>query len=191
MKLIVGLGNPGREYQGTRHNVGFEAIDRLARKHGIQVRSRRNRALVGEGEIQGERVVLAKPQTFMNLSGEAVSGLARRYRVDPSEIIVITDDVNLPLARLRIRQRGSAGGHKGLASIIRSLGTEDFARIRIGVGSPTGQDMVDYVLGKFGREEREAARAAVERAAEAVELILREGIESAMNVFNAPSSSGP
>ena len=188
MKLIVGLGNPGREYQGTRHNVGFMVLDVLARRHGIHIRSRRNRASVGEGIIAGEKVTLAKPLTFMNLSGEAVSGLVRRYRVKPTDIIMICDDVNLPLGRLRIRAGGSAGGHKGLASVIRSLGTDDFLRIRVGIGSPE-RDMVDYVLSRFGRAERGVVREAVERAADALEVCLADGIEPAMNSFNpAPAS---
>ncbi len=188
MKLIVGLGNPGRKYQGTRHNVGFVTIRILARRHHIHVRSRRNKALVGEGVIAGEKVVLAKPLTFMNLSGQAVGGLLRRYRLEPSDLIVISDDVNLPLGRLRVRARGSAGGHKGLSSIIHSLGTEDFARIRIGIGSP-GFGMVDYVLSRFGRAEREVAREATSRTADAVEAVLAAGIEQAMNRFNAPAAA--
>ena len=188
MKLIVGLGNPGREYQGTRHNVGFAAIDVLARRHGIHVRSRRNKALVGEGVIGGSEVVLAKPLTFMNLSGQAVGGLVRRYRLDFSDITVICDDVNLPLGRLRVRAGGSAGGHKGLRSIIHSLGAEEFARIRIGIGSPAG-DMVDHVLSRFRKVERRIASEAVGKAADAAEAILTAGIEQAMNQFNAPAAS--
>lgn len=188
MKLIVGLGNPGREYQGTRHNVGFAAIDILARRHGIHVRSRRNKALVGEGVIGGKEVVLAKPLTFMNLSGQAVGGLVRRYNLDFSDIIIICDDVNLPLGRLRIRAWGSAGGHKGLRSIIHSLGTEEFARIRIGIGSPEGE-MVDYVLSRFRREERRIVSEVVKGAVDAIEAILTAGVERAMNRFNMSSTS--
>jgi len=185
VKLIVGLGNPGREYRGTRHSIGFAATDILARRHGIHVRSRRNKALVGEGMIAGEKVILAKPLTFMNLSGTAVAGLLRRCRLDFSDIVVISDDVNLPLGRLRIRAGGSSGGHKGLDSIIHNLGTTDFARVRIGIGSSRG-DIVDYVLSRFHRSERETAREATRRAADAVEAILAAGIEEAMNRFNAP-----
>lgn len=186
VKLIVGLGNPGKDYQGTRHNVGFEVIDALARRHGIHVRRRQNKALVGEGNIGGEHVILAKPLTFMNLSGEAVAGLVRRYRLNASELIVVTDDVNLPLGRLRIRVRGSSGGHKGLRSIIHSLASEDFPRIRIGIGSSEQIDMVNYVLSRFNRSERRTIKEAVEKAADAVEVILSEGLEQAMNRFNAP-----
>ena len=189
MKLIVGLGNPGRDYRGTRHNVGFAAVDVLARRHGIHVRSRRNKALVGEGVIAREEVVLAKPQTFVNLSGQAVGGILRRYRLDCSDIIVICDDANLPLGRLRIRAKGSAGGHKGLKSIIHSLGTEDFARIRIGIGSSKG-DMVDHVLSRFRRSERGLVREAIERAGDAVEVILAAGIDEAMNRFNVSVAAG-
>jgi len=185
--LIVGLGNPGREYERTRHNVGYMAVDILAKRHHIFVKARRNKARIGEGVIAGERVILAKPLTFMNLSGEAVSGLIRRYRLNLEDVIVITDDVNLPVGRLRIRASGSAGGHKGLKSIIHSLGSEDFARVRIGIGAPD-RGMVDYVLSKFTREERPIIKQAVNRAADAVEAILTSGIEQAMNEFNAPQT---
>jgi len=185
VKLIVGLGNPGREYQGTKHNVGFAAIDILARRHGIHVRSRRNKALVGEGSIGGVPVILAKPRTFMNLSGQALGGLVRRCRLDLSDIVVICDDVNLPVGRLRVKAGGSAGGHKGLRSIIHSLGTQEFARIRIGIGPPSG-DMVDYVLSRFRKAERRIVSEVVGRAADAAETILTTGIEQAMNRFNAP-----
>ena len=185
MKLVVGLGNPGREYQGTRHNVGFAAIDLLARRHGIHVKSRRNKALVGEGSIGGVPVILAKPRTFMNLSGQALGGLIRRCRLNFSDVVVICDDANLPLGRLRVRAGGSAGGHKGLGSIIHSLGTQEFARIRIGIGSPSG-DMIDYVLSRFRKEERRTVSEVVGRAADAAEAILAAGVEQAMNQFNAP-----
>jgi PTH1 family peptidyl-tRNA hydrolase len=189
LRLIVGLGNPGRKYQGTRHNVGFMVIDALARRHGIHVRARRSKALVGEGAVAGEQVILAKPLTFMNLSGEAVGGLVRRYRLAASDLVVVCDDVNLPLGRLRVRAKGSAGGHKGLKSIIRALGTEEFARVRIGIGSPAG-DMVDYVLSRFKRVEAPEARRMVTRGTDAVEAILTCGIEEAMNEFNAPTEQG-
>ena len=187
-KLIVGLGNPGKDYEGTRHNVGYMAIDVLAKRHHIFVKARRNRAQVGEGTIGDEKVILAKPLTFVNLSGEAVSGLIRRYRLNLEDVIVITDDVNLPVGRLRVRASGSAGGHKGLKSIILSLGTQDFVRIRIGIGAPD-RGMVDYVLSRFTREERPIIKQAVTRAADAVEAILTSGIEQAMNEFNAPPAA--
>lgn len=188
-KLIVGLGNPGKDYEGTRHNVGYMAVAVLSKRHNIPVKARRNRAQVGEGTIAGERVILARPMTFMNLSGEAVSGLMRRYRLGIEDLIVITDDVNLPVGRLRIRASGSAGGHKGLKSIIHSLGSEDFPRVRIGIGAPD-KGMVDYVLSRFTRDERPIIKAAVDRAADAVEAILSSGIEPAMNEYNAPPAAG-
>ena len=204
--LIIGLGNPGKEYEATRHNVGYMAADILGKRHHILVKARRSRARVGEGMIADQKVVLAKPLTFMNLSGEAVGGLMRRYRLGIEDVIVICDDVNLPVGRLRIRASGSAGGHKGLKSIIHSLGSEDFIRIRIGIGAPDSsavalgrrslgevssakadRGMVDYVLSKFTREERPIIKQAVARAADAVEAILTSGIEPAMNEFNAPA----
>lgn len=185
MELVVGLGNPGREYRGTRHNVGFEVIDALAKRYRIPVKSRRNKALVGEGRIAGEEVLLAKPQTLMNRSGESVAGLVRRYRLALEDVLVIVDDVNLSLGRLRIRARGSAGGHKGLRSIIKHLGSEEFARLRMGIGSPD-RDAVEYVLSRFKRAERPSVQAMIRQAAEAVATLLREGVEPAMNKFNAP-----
>ena len=196
--LIIGLGNPGKEYEATRHNVGYMAIDVLAKRHSIPVKARRSRAHVGEGIIAGQKVILAKPMTFMNLSGEAVSGLVRRYRLSIGDVIVICDDVNLPVGRLRIRESGSAGGHKGLKSIIHCLGSEDFPRVRIGIGAPGSsaiasakaeRSMVDYVLSRFTREERPIIKQAVTRAADGVEAILTSGIEQAMNEYNAPPSN--
>lgn len=188
MKLVIGLGNPGRRYQRTRHNIGFMTIDVLARKHSIFVRSRRAKCLVGEGEVSGERVVLAKPMTFMNLSGKAVSALLSCYNASPADMIVLVDDVNLPLGRIRIRMRGSAGGHKGLESIISEIGTEDFPRIRIGIGAPRpGRDMVDYVLSRFTRLEMPTVRTSIDKAVLALETMICEGMERAMNLFNAPS----
>jgi peptidyl-tRNA hydrolase, PTH1 family len=186
-KLIVGLGNPGGEYNGTRHNVGFVTIDVLAKRLHIQVKSRRGKAIIGEGEIAGQPVILAKPYTFMNLSGQAVADLARRYRLSPADIIVVCDDVNLPLGKLRIRASGSAGGHNGLKSIIQSLNSNEFPRVRIGIGSPRGE-MIDHVLSKFHRNEQPAIEDGVLRAADAVEISLAEGIDRAMNSFNADKS---
>ncbi len=185
VKLIVGLGNPGREYHGTRHNVGFEVIDLLSKTHRIPVKARRCHAVVGEGTIAGEQVVLARPQTFMNRSGEAVAGLARRYRIAPEEIIVVYDDSNLPMGKLRIRTMGSAGGHNGMKSIIHSLGSQEFPRIRLGIGSPDRRDMIEHVLSRFKRAEMPAVREAIQRAADAVEMFLEEGPEPTMNRFNA------
>ncbi|MHB1455683.1 MAG: aminoacyl-tRNA hydrolase [Armatimonadota bacterium] len=182
-KLIIGLGNPGTEYRDTRHNIGFMAVDLIARKHHIQVKTRRNNAHIGEGLIAEQKVILAKPMTFMNLSGQAVSALMRKYRLTPQDILIIYDDVALPLGRIRIRPDGSAGGHNGIKSIIGSLGAQDFPRIRIGIGSPN-RDMIDHVLSRFHKTEIETVREAVDRASEAVEVIFTDGLETAMNRFN-------
>lgn len=183
MKLIVGLGNPGRRYAATRHNVGYMVLDELAKRHRIHVKKRMGRAMVGQGTIAEEEVLLAKPMTFMNLSGEAVSHLARRYRIKPEDIIVIYDDVDLPPGKIRIRPRGSAGGHKGMDSIIYHLRTQDFPRVRIGIGSIEGE-AIDYVLSRFNRSDIALIKPAIASAASAVEAIIAEGIEPAMNKFN-------
>ncbi len=185
MKLIVGLGNPGREYEGSRHNIGFETLDLLAERNQIQVRHRLHRALYGRGWVKGVECLLAKPQTFMNASGEAVVRLLFYYRIQPSKLLVICDDLALDLGRIRLRRKGSDGGHKGLASIISHLHTSEFARLRIGIGQPPPElGAVDYVLGRFTSQERPIADEAVARAADAVEVMLQDGIESAMNQFN-------
>ena len=184
-RLVVGLGNPGDRYRGTRHNVGFEVIDEVARRHGISVRRRQFRALVGDGLVAGVRVVLVEPQTYMNLSGESVGGLARMYRVAGPDIIVVSDDVALPIGKLRLRLLGSAGGHNGLKSLEAHLGTQDYKRVRIGVGGPQTSGLTDHVLGRYTADERLVIDAAVPRAADALEMALRDGFEAAMNVFNA------
>jgi PTH1 family peptidyl-tRNA hydrolase len=188
MKLIVGLGNPGKAYAGNRHNVGFRCIDRLSAEHRIPVKERRLRlkplkAVFGRGEVGGAPVVLAKPRTFMNLSGRAVAQLVRRFGVAPDDLIVTHDDMDLPLGKIRIRRGGSAGGHKGVASIIDSLGSEGFTRVRIGIGRPGG-DEVSHVLGDFTAEEKATVTQAVDQAAEAARCILSDGIEAAMNRYN-------
>lgn len=185
-RLIVGLGNPGSEYHNTRHNVGFMAIDTISKKHHIPIRTNRNQAHIGEGQINGHKVILAKPMTYMNLSGAAVKGLMRRFQIAPSELLVIYDDAALPLGRLRIRPGGSAGGHNGIKSIINSIGTQDFPRIRIGIGS-TDRDLIDHVLSKFQHSELMVIYNAIDKAIEAVEVILDQGLEAAMNRFNAAS----
>ncbi len=184
MKIVVGLGNPGKQYEGTRHNVGFEVIEVLAKRHNIAVTKRNFRAVFGEGAMGGERVLLVRPMTFMNLSGDAVAALCRYYKVPPEEVIVILDDIALDVGRLRLRFKGSAGGHNGLANIIKLLHTEDIPRVRVGVGSPRPGAMVDHVLSRFGAEEREAIENASEKAADAIECAVREGFEKAMNRFN-------
>jgi PTH1 family peptidyl-tRNA hydrolase len=189
--LIVGLGNPGREYQETRHNVGFRLVELLAERHGIDLKKHRHQAAYGEGRIAGEAVLIAKPLTFMNLSGLAVASLARYHNIPPERVLVLTDDVNLPLGRLRLRGNGTAGGHNGLKSIIGSLGTSEFPRLRLGVGAPDGRPMVDHVLGRFNRAEGEAITAILAEAADAVELFLREGLDAAMNRYNPGEKTKP
>jgi len=183
IKLVVGLGNPGAQYRGTRHNVGFEVIDALANRHGILVRKRIGRAMVGEGLIGGVEVMLAKPLTFMNLSGEAVRNIAERRRLDAGQILVVYDDMALDLGRLRIRGSGSDGGHKGMKSIIAALGTQQFPRLRIGIGLAE-RDAVDHVLSRFRRSERLFINEAISRAVDAVECVIINGVEAAMSEYN-------
>lgn len=186
MKLIVGLGNPGRRYRGTRHNVGWDVIDRLARRDGIALNQEDGWAHVGRGSIGGHTVLLAKPQTYVNLSGVAVRDLRRRHRVKVQDVFLIVDDLDLPLGRVRLRASGSSGGHHGLRSVIDALGSDGFPRLRVGVGRPPeGIDPAEYVLTRFTPEEHQARDAAVDRAAEAIEVALREGLQTAMNRFNA------
>lgn len=186
MYLIAGLGNLGREYTGTRHNIGFEAIDAICAKYDIKLGKEKFRAVYGDGFIGGERVLVVKPQTYMNLSGESIREIADWYKIDDESIIIIYDDVSLPVGKLRIREKGSAGGHNGIKSIIYQLQTDIFTRIKIGIGMPehSGYDMKDYVLGKFSKEETEILIKSVIRAAEAIEEIIVSGAKSAMNKFN-------
>ena len=186
MIMVAGLGNPGAKYEGTRHNMGFEVVDILAEKFGISVRTLRCHALIGQGIIEGEKVLLVKPQTFMNLSGEAIGELVRYFNLETeTELIVISDDIDLDVGRLRIRRSGSAGGHNGLKNIISHLGTEAFARIRVGVGKkPEKWDLADYVLSRFSPDDRKVIDKAEEAAAEAVLLAIREGINASMNLYN-------
>jgi len=186
MKLIVGLGNPGRRYRLTRHNVGWEVIARLAARVGIRVNEDEGFAEVGRGTIGTRRVLLARPHTYMNVSGEAVRDLRRRHRLRAEDILVIVDDIDLPLGRVRLRAGGSAGGHNGLKSVIEALGTTEFPRLRVGVGRPPqGVDPADFVLTRFGAGEEASAQESLERAAEAAELAVTDGLEAAMNRFNA------
>lgn len=184
MRLILGLGNPGVEYNGTRHNVGFEVIEKLGKRHGIAVRKRALRSALGDGIIEAQTVILARPMTYMNLSGEAAASICRMYRILPEDMIVVVDDIALPLGKLRLRLKGSSGGHNGLESIERHLHTQEYPRIRIGVGGAKPGRMVDHVLGKFKPSEREAVSESIDVAADAVEAALREGFEKAMNLFN-------
>ncbi len=188
MRIVVGIGNPGRRYRGTRHNLGFRVVDRLAEQHGIAVSRQRFDALVGDGRLGEERVLLVKPQTYVNLSGSAVAPLLRWHRCPPDDLVVACDDINLPLGRLRVRAGGGSGGHNGLKSIVQCLGTEGFPRLRVGIGRGQGVDPTTHVLGRFASEEADAARDAVDRAAEAVRCIVHQGVQEAMNVYNAPDS---
>ena len=188
--LIVGLGNPGREYAAHRHNVGFQVVDALAHGHKLAFSGRKGLARVAQGEIGGQAVILAKPQTFMNLSGKSVGRLSRSLGVPPERILVIYDDLDLPLGRLRLRAEGSSGGHKGIRSIIDVLGTQAFPRLRVGIDRPPGRmDPVDYVLKPFDRDQKPFLAEAVARAAAAVECWLAEGIIAAMDRFNGPATS--
>ena len=184
MRLVVGLGNPGAEYAGTRHNVGFEVIALLSRRHGIAVQKRGFQAVYGEGNIAGERVILVRPMTFMNLSGSAVAAIARYYKVEPNDMVVILDEVALAPGQLRLRYQGSAGGHNGLANIIQMTGTSEIPRIRIGVGAARPGQLVGHVLSRFPQAEIPIMEEAYNRAADAVETALKEGFEAAMNRFN-------
>ena len=192
MKLIVGLGNPGPKYRDTRHNVGFAIVDEMARRHGVDFQAAPAEALVAKVHGPGDGALLAKPLTFMNLSGHAVRDVARYFRIEVADLLVVADDANLPLGRLRARPRGSDGGHNGFRSIIAELGTAEFARLRIGVGrGDPRRDLADHVLARFDPDEYEEARAAVIRGADAAEMFVTDGIERVMNAFNpAPHENG-
>lgn len=185
MYIIVGLGNPSREYAGTRHNIGFDAVTRLSDDYNIALNKKEHKALCGKGVIGGHKVLLVQPQTYMNLSGESVRRLVDYYKTEPDELIIIYDDISLDVGKLRIRKKGSAGGHNGIKNIIAQLGTQEFSRIRVGVGEkPKGWDLADYVLGHFKREEEPLIREALEKTAKAVKVIMDDGIDKAMNDFN-------
>ena len=192
MKAIIGLGNPGIKYAGTRHNIGFDTVTALADKYNIKIKDKKFNGLVGEGFIEGEKVMLVQPQTFMNLSGECVGLIAGFYKLEPEDIIVICDDINLDTGRLRIRAKGSAGGHNGLKNIIAHLGTETFPRIRIGVGEKTeGWDLADYVLARFSKDDEPIMREAIKNAVGAVETWISDDIGTAMNRYNINPNPKP
>jgi len=185
VSLIAGLGNPGREYAQTRHNVGFQIVTRLAETHGLNFSRMQNEALVAAGRIGDVRVVLAKPQTWMNESGKALGPLARFYKVEPARLLVVYDDLDIPAGTLRLRSEGGSGGHKGMRSVIEQRGGQDFPRLRVGVGRPPGRmDAADYVLQPFTRDEEILMDGARDRAIAAIECFLAEGIVAAMNRFN-------
>lgn len=186
MYLIVGLGNPGRQYEGTRHNMGFDTVDYLIDKYQIPQSGVKFNAMYGTGMIGRQKVILMKPLSYMNLSGTPVQAMASYFKVDPeTEMIVIYDDIDLNPGQLRIRKQGSAGGHNGMKDLIQKLGTQKFLRIKVGVGAkPKGWDLADYVLGRFSPEERKIVDESLVRAADAVKLILSEGVDAAMNEYN-------
>jgi len=193
LKLIIGLGNPGKTYAHNRHNIGFRCLNHLAKLHSIQVKRHHCQSQTGTGKIAGVEVLLAKPKTFVNLSGNAVGSLMRKHKIPVSDLIVIYDDLDLPFGKLRLRPGGSAGGHKGINSIISALGSEDFPRIKVGIGRPVTEDgtaitdeeaIVNYVLSDFTPQEEAAIKPAIATAAEAVNCILTEGVVDAMNKFN-------
>lgn len=180
MYIIVGLGNPGDKYAATRHNIGFDAITRISDDYNIPLDFKKHKALCGKGYIEGKKVILAQPQTYMNLSGESVRELADYYKAAADELVIIYDDISLDVGQLRIRGRGSAGGHNGIKSIIQHLGTQEFPRIKIGVGDkPRGWDLADYVLGRFPNGEEEQVREALREASKAVKIIVSEGLNAA------------
>ncbi len=184
--LLVCLGNPGREYENTRHNIGFMAADELARREGVKFNKLKYRALTGEIRVGGVRVLVLKPQTYMNLSGESVKLAGGFYRIPQDHVLVISDDVSLPLGKLRVRAGGSAGGHNGLKNIIAHLGTDQFPRVRVGVGAPEHPDyqMVDWVIGGFSPAERKIADEAVSRAVDAALCVIEKGVAAAQNAYN-------
>jgi PTH1 family peptidyl-tRNA hydrolase len=191
MKLIVGLGNPGKTYAHNRHNIGFRCLNYFARLHSIRFDHRQCRAKVGTGEVRGEKLLLAKPRTFVNLSGNPVACLVRKHNIPLSDLLIIYDDLDLPLGKIRLRQNGSSGGHKGMNSIISALGSEDFPRIRVGIGRPQAEEqsinedaIVNYVLSDFSPQEEATIKPVIVKVAEAIDCFLTQGIEAAMSKFN-------
>lgn len=190
MFIIVGLGNPGKDYNNTRHNIGFDVIDALADEAGISVTEKKHKALIGKGVLDGQKVILAKPQTYMNLSGESVRDIIDYYKLDEQqELIVISDDISLDVGNIRIRKKGSAGGHNGLKNIIAHLGHDTFLRVKMGVGEkPKGYDLADYVLGHFTQEERTKMNEAIQNASTAIRRMMAGEVDQAMNEFNKKST---
>ncbi len=184
MFVIIGLGNPGKQYAGTRHNVGFDVIDYLSEKHSIPLNKVKFKGLIGEGMIANQKALLVKPQTYMNLSGQTVLEIQNFYKLNPEQLIVIYDDIDVDPGKLRIRSKGSAGTHNGMRSIIYEIQSDQFPRVRIGVGKPQKGDLSSHVLGKFAKEDREEMDITIGNAAKAVETIVAEGVDAAMNKFN-------
>ncbi len=189
MIMIAGLGNPGKEYEHTRHNVGFDTLDRIADQLGVSSFSTKLRAKVGTGVYQGEKILLVKPQTYMNLSGESIGALAAYYRIEPERIIVISDDIALPVGNIRVRKKGSAGGHNGLKNISQCLGTDAFARVRVGVGDCGKGDLVGHVLGRSDAGDRKLLEEAMDLARDAALCIIEKGPDEAMNLYNRKGGS--
>lgn len=185
MKLVVGLGNPGETYEGTRHNLGFIVLDRLAARHGTFVDIKKKKSMIGRFRLGKERIMLLKPQTFVNLSGEAVLYMASFLRIMPENIIVVCDDINLPLGKIRVRKYGSSGGHNGIKSLIQFLRSDNFPRVRIGVGQPpVNQELETFVLNKFQTDELQTLDPVIDKACDAIEMIINNDIENAMNLYN-------
>ena len=185
MYIIVGLGNPGDKYEKTRHNVGFNVIDLLAKEYSIDVSKLKHKALIGEGRVGTEKVILVKPMTYMNLSGESVVDICNYYNVDLENVIVIYDDIDLDVGKIRIRKKGSGGTHNGMRSIVKCLGTTDFPRVRIGVSKPEpGRDLANFVLSRFSKEEEVDLKDGFDKAVKAIDCIIREDIDLSMNKFN-------
>jgi len=183
--IVVGLGNPGKEYEKTRHNTGFMVLDELAKKYKIDISKEKHKALIGTGTIEGEKIILVKPQTFMNLSGESVQETMNFYKEDINNLIVVFDDIDLPVGTIRIKQNGSAGTHNGVKSIVKELNSKEFKRIKVGIGGPNENvDLIGHVLGKFSSEEFDKIDESIKRASLAVESIIKDGIISAMNKYN-------
>lgn len=183
MFLIVGLGNPGGQYENTRHNIGFKVVDNIAKEYNIEFSRQKFKGICGEGFINGEKVILLKPTTYMNLSGESVREVINFYKLSNDNVLVIYDDISLDVGRLRIREKGSAGGHNGIKSIIAHLGTDIFPRIKVGVGQPN-VDLVNYVLGKFSKEEMEVLNESIDASTKAVKDIINDNVKTAMNMYN-------
>jgi peptidyl-tRNA hydrolase, PTH1 family len=188
MTLVVGLGNPGSEYANNRHNIGFDVIDRLAKEGDVELSQRRFQSRFGQTKIAGEKVILMKPETFMNLSGDAVADAARFYKIENGELIVVHDELDLPLGRLQVRRGGGTAGHNGVTHVAERLGSNDFVRVRVGIGKPEGKGgrtkVIGHVLGDFAADERELAANMIERAAKAVRMIIEKDLKAAMNEFN-------
>ena len=186
MYLIVGLGNPEQEYANTRHNMGFDVINKISKNYNIEVTKNKYEGLYGKGEIEGEKVILLKPQTYMNLSGQAVWKFVDYFKISPENIIIIFDDIDIEKGQIKIKKQGSGGSHKGMQSVIQMLGTEKIPRIRVGIGSPENKkNMVEYVITKIKKEEKELLEPGIEMATEAVKIIIKEGLDKAMNKYNS------